>query len=165
MTTDPTSPVPTLESILIVDDEWMMVEVMTAILNRLNYHDIDFASDGSAALRMMQSKAYGLVISDLNMGSFGGLDLLRKVRADVELKHTPFILTTASREAESVLAAKRLGADHYLLKPFTPRQLAEKIEIILRRLRPVTSASSEDSNEQKPQCKSLLGNRWRSETD
>jgi two-component system chemotaxis response regulator CheY len=165
MTTDSASPRPTLESILIVDDEWMMVEVMTAILNRLNYHDIDFASDGSAALRMMHGKAYGLVVSDLNMGDFGGLDLLRKVRADATLKHTPFILTTASREADSVLAAKRLGADHYLLKPFTPRQLAEKIELILRRPRPVPVGPSEDSNEQSSQYQSMLGNRLRSETD
>ena len=67
------------------------------------------------------------------MEPMGGLDLLRTVRADPDLKATPFILTTASRAPDIVFAAKRLGADHYLLKPFTPKQLAEKIEIILRR--------------------------------
>jgi two-component system chemotaxis response regulator CheY len=127
------TPLLALTSILIVDDEWMMVEVMTAILKKLRYEDIDFAPDGMTALNMMREKSYGLVISDLNMEPLGGLDLLRKVRSDSELNAIPFILTTASRAPDSVLAAKRLGADNYLLKPFTPKQLAEKIETILRR--------------------------------
>jgi two-component system chemotaxis response regulator CheY len=132
MSTD-SAPQQSLTSILIVDDEWMMVEVMTAILRKLRYEDVDFAADGMTALQMMQDKPYGLVISDVNMEPMGGLDLLRTVRADPGLKATPFILTTASRAPDTVFAAKRLGADHYLLKPFTPKQLAEKIEIILRR--------------------------------
>lgn len=132
MSTDST-PNQSLTSILIVDDEWMMVEIMTAILHKLHYQDVDFAADGKTALQMMHDKPYDLVISDVNMEPMGGLDLLRTVRANPDLKAMPFILTTASRAPDTVFAAKRAGADHYLLKPFTPKQLAEKIEIILRR--------------------------------
>ena len=106
MSTD-SAPQQSLTSILIVDDEWMMVEVMTEILRKLRYEDVDFAADGMTALQMMQDKPYGLVISDVNMEPMGGLDLLRTVRADPGLKATPFILTTASRAPDTVFAAKR----------------------------------------------------------
>src|SRR4051812_2199587 len=101
----------------------MMVDIMTALLRKLGFVDIDAAVDGSSALGMMRDKRYGLVLSDLNMQPVNGLELLRKVRADPDLKPTPFILTTTSSHAGSVVAAKRAGVDTYLLKPFTFGQL------------------------------------------
>lgn len=116
--------------VLIVDDEWMMAEIMTAILRKLRFPEVDVAAEGAGALAMLQQKAYGLVISDLNMDGMGGLDLFRRLQADPELKTVPFILTTASLDSRHVIAAKQAGVRHYLLKPFTPGQLAHKIAAV-----------------------------------
>lgn len=118
---------PRKSPVLIVDDASLMVEVMTALLRRLGFVDIDAAVDGSSALRMLRAKRYGLVLSDLNMQPMNGLELLREVRTDPDLKPTPFILTTTSLHAASVVAAKRAGVDTYLLKPFTVSQLQRVI--------------------------------------
>jgi two-component system, chemotaxis family, chemotaxis protein CheY len=76
------------------------------------------------------AKTYGLVISDFKMAPMSGLDLLRAVRADEALRATRYILTTASMDPQTVLSAKRAGVDSYLLKPFTPKQLVQKLEAL-----------------------------------
>jgi two-component system chemotaxis response regulator CheY len=113
--------------ILVVDDEPMMVDIMTSILHRLGYMDTDHAPDGVTAFTMMWNKAYGLIISDLNMEPMSGLELLRAVRADRVLKEMPFLMTTASMNTKNVFDAKVAGVDGYLLKPFSPNVLAEKL--------------------------------------
>jgi two-component system chemotaxis response regulator CheY len=115
---------------LIIDDEWMMVEVMIAILRKLMYPKVDVAAEGASALSMLMKKPYSLVVSDLNMEGMGGLELFRNMQADPELRDIPFILTTASLAPRHVVAAKQAGVRHYLLKPFTPGQLAQKIASI-----------------------------------
>jgi len=119
--------------VLLVDDEWMMVEVMTAVLRKLSFDEIDFAADGVAALKMLQEREYGLVVSDLTMQPMTGLELLHAVRRNPALRDLPFILTTTATHAQHAAAAKRLGVDAFLLKPFTPAQLADKIAAARRR--------------------------------
>ena len=116
--------------ILVVDDEWMMIEVMSAILAKLGFSEIDYAANGADALTKIREKPYGLVISDLNMRPMGGLQLLRMVRTNEVLKHTPFIVTTSALTPEHIVAAKHTGADGFLLKPFRPHQLIERITTI-----------------------------------
>ena len=65
------------------------------------------------------------------MRPMSGLQLLRAIRRDAELGRTPFILTTASMQTENAVAAKQLGVSNYLLKPFTPAVLREKIDAVL----------------------------------
>jgi two-component system chemotaxis response regulator CheY len=124
-------PVDPTMAILIVDDQQSMIDVMSAIAWRLGFADVDSAHDGMAALAMLHEKPYGLVISDVQMEPYGGLSLLRHVRADDRLKDVRVLLTTASMDGSFVVAAKLAKVDGYLLKPFTPGQLQEKIEAIL----------------------------------
>jgi two-component system chemotaxis response regulator CheY len=124
-------PVERTMPILVVDDEWMMVEIITSLLRKLKFTDVDFAADGVSALALMRRKPYGLVISDLKMEGMGGLKFLRMVRADRDLRNTPFIMTTASQAIDSAVAAKHAGVDHYLLKPFSLEVLSRKIETVL----------------------------------
>ena len=125
MTVDSSTP------ILVVDDEWMMVEIITSLLKKLTFSDVDFAADAESALTLMRQKAYGLVISDLNMGGMGGLKFLKQVRSDPALRNTPFIMTTASQSIENAVAAKHAGVDNYLLKPFSLQALGRKVEVVL----------------------------------
>lgn len=120
-------------SSLIVEDNRGCVVLMTRILQLLGQTDIDTAPDGSEAFRMMRSKRYGLVISDLHMAPWTGLDLLRRVRANEQLRKTPFVLTTIDTDFANVGEARESGADVYILKPYTPQMLREKIEPLLRK--------------------------------
>jgi two-component system chemotaxis response regulator CheY len=128
--------------ILVVDDEWMMVEIITSLLKKLKFSDVDFAADGESALALMRQKPYGLVISDLKMEGMGGLRFLKSVRADPQLRGTPFIMTTASQTIDNAVAAKHAGVDHYLLKPFSLEALGQKIETVISKAAHILSADA-----------------------
>ena len=117
--------------ILVVDDYNTMIRIIRNLLKQLGFENVDDASDGSAALAKMQSKRYGLVISDWNMEPMTGYDLLRQVRADPELGATPFIMVTAESKTENVIAARKAGVNNYIVKPFNAQTLKTKIESVL----------------------------------
>jgi two-component system chemotaxis response regulator CheY len=116
--------------ILVVDDEQVMVSLTVQVLRRVGFEQIDHACDGEQALSMLRQKKYQLVVADLRMQPVGGLQILRTLRHDYELKDTKFLLMTASLAPGPVAAAKHAGADAYLLKPFTPRQFRAKLSEI-----------------------------------
>jgi two-component system, chemotaxis family, chemotaxis protein CheY len=113
--------------ILIVDDHDVMVQVMSRLIRKIGFKDVEHATDGNEALRMLRKKHYELVIADLNMGAFGGLHLLRAVRSDERLRNTRFLIVTADSRTGNVRVANKLGVDGYLLKPFTPAQLKARV--------------------------------------
>ena len=117
--------------LLVVDDQKMMLELTRRVLSRLGFENIDEASDGYQALTLLREKKHKLVISDLHMAAMGGIQLLKAVRADDELKNTPFILMTGSVGIPNVVVAKYAGIDAYLLKPFTQEQLKAKLLEVL----------------------------------
>ena len=120
--------------VLVVDDYRTMVRIIRNFLNQLGFADVDGASDGGAALKMMHEKDYGLVISDWNMEPMTGYELLREVRADDHLSQTPFIVVTAGAKsetgAETETVARTAGASNYLLNPFNAVPLRSKIEAL-----------------------------------
>src|SRR6202047_4909422 len=114
--------------ILVVDDYNTMIRIIRNLLKQIGFENVDDASDGSAALAKMQSKKYGLVISDWNMEPMTGYDLLREVPASPELSQTPFIIITAESKTENVIAAKKAGVSNYIVKPFNAATLKTKME-------------------------------------
>ena len=116
--------------ILVVDDYQTMIRIIRNLLKQLGFEDVDEASDGASALQKLQSKDYGLVISDWNMEPMTGYELLRQVRASDRLKTTPFIMVTAESKTENVIAAKKAGASNYIVKPFNAQTLKSKIEAV-----------------------------------
>ena len=115
------------EPILVVDDDAMTVDLITRYLGRIGFKNVDSTTEGLAALNMLRAKPYAAVISDLNMEPFGGLQLLRSVRSDRTLGSTRFIMATGDLKTESVTAARKLGVNAYLLKPFSRSQLQAKL--------------------------------------
>jgi two-component system chemotaxis response regulator CheY len=116
--------------ILVVDDYTTMIRIIRNLLRQLGFENVDDASDGSAALKRMREKKYGLVISDWNMAPMTGYDLLREIRADQALSHTPFIMVTAESKTDNVIAAKKAGVDNYIVKPFNAQTLKSKIDAV-----------------------------------
>ena len=117
-------------AVLVVDDYSTMIRIIRNLLRQLGFVDIDDAADGAAALKKMNSKHYGLVISDWNMEPMTGYDLLRQVRANPDLETTPFIMVTAESKTENVIAAKKAGVNNYIVKPFNAQTLKSKIEAV-----------------------------------
>jgi two-component system, chemotaxis family, chemotaxis protein CheY len=118
-------------SILIVDDYKTMLRIIRNLLKQLNLENVQEATDGSSALKMLRDGSYGLVISDWNMEPMTGLQLLKEVRADAKLKTLPFIMITAESKTENVVAAKEAGVSNYIVKPFNAETLRDKIEKVL----------------------------------
>ncbi|WP_439815842.1 response regulator [Zavarzinia sp. CC-PAN008] len=117
--------------ILIVDDYKTMLRIIRNLLKQLGFDEVDEATDGSQALSKMRARNYGLVISDWNMEPMTGYDLLKAVRADDQLKKTPFIMITAESKTENVIAAKQAGVNNYIVKPFNAQTLKGKIQAVL----------------------------------
>jgi two-component system chemotaxis response regulator CheY len=116
--------------ILVVDDYNTMIRIIRNLLRQLGFQDVDDAPDGSIALSKMESKRYGLVISDWNMEPMTGYELLKKVRSSPSLGTTPFIMVTAESKTENVIAAKQAGVNNYIVKPFNADTLKSKIEAV-----------------------------------
>lgn len=116
--------------VLVVDDYKTMVRIITNLLRQLGFSDIDEANDGTEALDKLRERKYGLVISDWNMEPMTGYDLLQQVRQDDNLSHMPFIMVTAEAKTENVIAAKKAGANNYIVKPFNAATLQSKIDAV-----------------------------------
>jgi two-component system, chemotaxis family, chemotaxis protein CheY len=113
--------------ILVVDDYITMVRIVRKLLKQIGYENVDEASNGEMALKMIQEKQYGLIISDWNMEPMTGFELLKAVRGAAETAKTPFILVTAEARPDNVAAAHKEGVNEYLVKPFSAPVLKEKI--------------------------------------
>ena len=117
--------------ILIVDDYKTMLRIIRNLLNQLNFTNVQEAGNGQTALQKLRSNPVELVISDWNMEPMTGLQLLREVRADANLKDTPFIMITAESKTENVVAAKEAGVSNYIVKPFNAETLKTKLVSVL----------------------------------
>jgi len=118
-------------NVLIVDDYATMLRIVKNLLKQIGFENVDEAQDGGEAFQMMKRKKYGLVISDWNMQPVTGIELLRNVRSDAELRPTPFIMVTAESKTDNVVEAKKAGVSNYIVKPFSSEVLKAKIVSVL----------------------------------
>ncbi len=117
--------------ILIVDDYKTMLRIVRNLLKQLGFNNVDEATDGSMALEKSRTKQYGLIISDWNMEPMTGYEFLKEVRADSQIKDTPFIMVTAESKTDNVVAAKKAGVNNYIVKPFNAATLKTKLVAVL----------------------------------
>jgi len=117
--------------ILVVDDYKTMIRIIRNLLKQIGFENVDEAADGAEAFEKIKKSKYGLVISDWNMEPMTGYELLKKVRADEQVKNTPFIMVTAESKTENVVAAKRAGVNNYIVKPFNAGTLKAKMSAVL----------------------------------
>lgn len=119
----------TSKTVLVVDDETKIIEVVRSYLEKAGYQTV-CASNGSDALRMFEEFSPALVILDLMLPDITGEEICRRIRLK---SRVPVIMLTAKVEDEDVINGLGLGADDYLTKPFSPRQLMARVEAVLRR--------------------------------
>nr|WP_319558588.1 chemotaxis response regulator CheY [Thiomicrorhabdus sp.] len=121
-------------NILVVDDFSTMRRIVKNLLKELGFNNLDEADDGDTAWPMIQTGKYDFIVSDWNMPKMTGIDLLKHVRADQNLKDLPFLLITAEAKRSQILEAAQAGVDGYIVKPFTAATLNEKIQKIFERM-------------------------------
>ena len=116
-------------TVLVVDDEPIVREVVVSYLRREGYRTLE-AGDGDSARRLLEEEPPNLVVLDLMLPGTGGLELCRWIRARSEL---PVIMLTARGDEADRIVGLELGADDYVTKPFSPRELAARVRTVLRR--------------------------------
>jgi DNA-binding response OmpR family regulator len=116
-------------TILVVDDESKITEVVGSYLRRAGYLPVT-AADGAEALRLFEKERPALVILDLMLPDLSGEDVCRRLRAR---SRVPIIMLTAKSGDMDAVHGLGLGADDYVTKPFSPRQLMARVEAVLRR--------------------------------
>jgi two-component system chemotaxis response regulator CheY len=118
-------------NILIVDDSPTMRRIIVNTLKRLGYVSMTEASDGVDALHKIQEQAFELIITDWNMPEMDGLTLAGVLRHSEAYMHIPILMVTTRSVQEDIVAAIKAGVNGYIVKPFTPSILKEKIEQVL----------------------------------
>ena len=115
--------------ILIIDDEPDVLKLAAFRLKRWGY-EILTANDGQTGLEIIENERPDLVLLDLRLPNLDGVDVCRQVKNNEALKHIPIILFTATADIAVAETAKQVGADGYIVKPFEPEQLLEKIQSV-----------------------------------
>jgi len=126
-------------TILVVEDEPSIREVVSLYLRRAGYQ-VTVVSDGLAALEILSSQVPDLVVLDLMLPKVDGLEITRWLR---ERGDTPIIMLTARREEQDRIAGLEMGADDYVVKPFSPQELVSRVRAVLRRTKSSVPGSSE----------------------
>jgi DNA-binding response OmpR family regulator len=116
--------------VLVVDDDVKTVELVKLYLNRDGYRVLT-AYDGLEAIRLAQEGHPDLIVLDLMLPGIDGLEVCRTIREESDV---PIIMLTARTTDEDKLVGLELGADDYVTKPFSPRELAARVRVVLRRL-------------------------------
>jgi two-component system, chemotaxis family, chemotaxis protein CheY len=116
--------------ILVVDDYQTMVRIIRNLLKQIGFENVDEAANGAEALDKIEKRQYGLIISDWNMEPMTGFQLLQKVREFKDRADIPFIMVTAESKTDNVVAARKAGVNHYIVKPFNAMTLKAKIDAV-----------------------------------
>ena len=116
---------------LIVDDAKEIPIIVIKFLKKYGFKHFHIANDGEQAINIMRHSEINMIIADWNMPIVDGIELLKTIRSNVSWENIPFIMLTAESSAEHVNAACNYKANGYIVKPFTPNTLIEKVEQIL----------------------------------
>ena len=118
---------------LVVDDFVTMRKVVRSFLREIGIADDDILEEpqGKSALERLRAEAVDVVITDIEMPTLGGFELLSAIRKDAGLKHLPVLMVTAEARKDEIVRCTQAGATAYLVKPFTRAALEEKLRLAL----------------------------------
>lgn len=133
-----------MQRILIVDDEKDIRDLLSYNLQKEGF-GVDSVADGNEALAKVRAEHFDLVILDLMLPGISGLDLCKLFRSDSKLADLPLLMLTAKGEEIDRIIGLEVGADDYMPKPFSPRELVARIKAILRRTSPPAHTLSQNA--------------------
>ena len=116
--------------ILLVDDFSVTRTILINQLSNLGYSNTVVSEDGFSALARLKSALFDLVVTDLSMSDMSGLDLLKKIRTDSELKHIPVLMITSEDLQGNIVTAIKAGLNDYIIRPFEEHTFKQKLEKI-----------------------------------
>lgn len=117
--------------ILAVDDSPTMRRIIINTLKRAGYNDVTEASDGKDALVKMKVNSYNFIITDWNMPEMDGMEFVTNIRKSDDYKKIPILMVTTRSVQDDIVEAIRIGVNSYIVKPFTPETLKQKIKEVL----------------------------------
>jgi two-component system, OmpR family, alkaline phosphatase synthesis response regulator PhoP len=130
------------ERILVVEDEADIQDLLRYNLKKEGY-EVDVAGDGERGVDLARTKPYDLAILDLMLPGIDGLEVCRRVRSDPRTESLPVIMLTSKGEESDVVVGLGIGADDYITKPFSVRELLARIRVALRRTRASAGARAD----------------------
>ena len=117
---------------LVVDDSLTMRRIVVNALKAIGYDTVIEAADWKEAFAKLQSEGADFVISDWNMPEMNGLDLVKTIRSSNAFSDTPVLMVTTRGNKDDVIEAMQARVNNYIVKPFTPQALKEKLDLILK---------------------------------
>jgi len=123
---------PTAKKVLVVEDEADIAELLTYNLKAQGF-ETEIAPDGLDGLEKARKGRFDIILLDLMLPGMDGLEVCRKLKADSTLSNIPIIMLTAKSEEIDKIVGLELGADDYMTKPFSPRELVARVKAVLRR--------------------------------
>ena len=123
-------PIDTDMKILIVDDFAATRKIIFNTFAQLGFNNTDEEDDGFSALVRLKSALFDLVVIDWKMSKMSGIELLKQIRTDPNLKHIPVLMVSEDGLQENIVAATKAGLNAYIIRPFEVKTFAEKLEKI-----------------------------------
>ena len=123
-------PIDTDMKILIVDDFAATRKIIFNTFAQLGFNNTDEEDDGFSALVRLKSALFDLVVIDWKMSKMSGMELLKQIRADPNLKHIPVLMVSDENLQGNIVAATKAGLNAYIIRPFEVKTFAEKLEKI-----------------------------------
>jgi len=121
--------------ILVVDDSPTMRRILVNTLNKANFTNLVEADNGITALEALAANSdINFIITDWNMPKMDGLTFIKSVKAESNLKNIPILMVTTKAQKDDIIEALKSGVNGYVIKPFTPQVIKEKIEEILAKM-------------------------------
>ncbi len=117
---------------LVVDDSLTMRRIVVNALKSIGYESVIEAADGKEAFGKLQAEGADFVISDWNMPEMNGLELVKTIRSSTTLSDTPVLMVTTRGNKDDVIEAMQARVNNYIVKPFTPQALKEKLDQVLK---------------------------------
>jgi two-component system, chemotaxis family, chemotaxis protein CheY len=116
---------------LVVDDSSTMRRIIINTLNKLGHTETHEAANGREGVERLAHTSVDMVITDWNMPEMSGIDFIRAVRANAATKQLPVLMVTTNAAEDDIVEALRAGVNNYVVKPFTPDTMKDKIEAAL----------------------------------
>ena len=120
------------QKFLVVDDSLTMRRIVVNALKTLGYEQVVEAQDGKDAVAKLMTEGASFVITDWNMPEMNGLELAKWIRGNGQFEMLPILMITTRGNKDDVIEAMKARVNNYIVKPFTPQGLKEKIDLIMR---------------------------------